>query len=105
MKRSRTPRMLALVIVTLLATTSLAWAQISTGSIAGTVKDAQGGVVPGATVVVTNEAQGTKAPPIVTGATGDFVIPNVAAGSYTVEVTMPSFKSIKRTGVVVSPGV
>jgi hypothetical protein len=37
-------------------------AQITTGNITGTVKDAQGGVVPGATVVLISEARGTKSP-------------------------------------------
>jgi len=79
-------------------------AQITTGSVAGTVKDAQGGVIPGATVVLINEAQGTKSAPAVTNATGDFVFPNIPAGTYTVEVTMPSFKTLKRTGVAVGAG-
>ena len=41
-------------------------AQITTGSVAGTVKDAQGGVIPGATVILTSEARGTKSSPVVT---------------------------------------
>lgn len=99
--RKLTGLAVALVAV-VLATT--AWAQITTGSIAGTVKDAQGGVIPGATVVITNEAQGTKSTPVVTNSTGDFVVPNVPAGTYTIEVSMPSFKTLKRTGVTVGAG-
>src|SRR6187402_2944184 len=73
--------------------------QITTGTIAGTVKDSQGGVVPGATVVLTNDARGTKTTPVVTSTAGDFVVPNIAAGLYTVEVSMPSFKTLKQTGI------
>ena len=40
-----------------------ALAQITTGNVAGTVKDAQGGVVPGATVVLVSETKGTKSAP------------------------------------------
>jgi len=81
-----------------------AWAQVTTGTVFGTVKDAQGGVLPGATVVLTSESRGTKIAPVVTNATGDFVVPNVASDTYTVEVTMPSFKTLLRRGVPVSGG-
>ncbi len=67
---------------------SPATAQITTATVSGTVKDSTGGVVPGATVVLINEARGTKSVPAITNATGDYVFPNVAPGTYTVEVTM-----------------
>ena len=50
-------------------------AQITTGTITGTVKDAQGGVVPGATVTLIDEARGTKLRPATTNETGSYVIP------------------------------
>jgi len=81
-----------------------AWAQVSTGTVTGTVKDGQGGVIPGATVTLTNERQGTALAPAVTSNTGDYVFPNVPTGTYTVEVTMAGFASSKRTGVAVSAG-
>ena len=81
-----------------------AWAQVSTGTVTGTVKDGQGGVIPGATVTLTNERQGTVLAPAVTSSTGDYVFPNVPTGTYTVEVTMTGFASSKRTGVAVSAG-
>ena len=79
-------------------------AQITTGSVAGTVKDSQGGVVPGATVVLISEARGTRSAPATTSSAGDFVFPNVTVDTYTIEVTMPSFSTLKRTGVPVSAG-
>jgi len=79
-------------------------AQVTTGTVSGTIKDAQGGVVPGATVVLTSEARGTQVAPVTSNETGDFVIPNVTADTYTVEVTMPSFKTLLRKGVPVSGG-
>ena len=79
-------------------------AQVSTGTVTGTVKDGQGGVIPGATVTLTNERQGTALAPAVTSSTGDYVFPNVPTGTYTVEVTMSGFASSKRTGVAVSAG-
>ena len=79
-------------------------AQITTGVIAGTVKDAQGGVIPGATVTLVSETQNTRSTPAVTTASGDFVFPNLRADTYAIEVAMPSFKTLKRSGVPVSPG-
>src|SRR4249919_2760505 len=91
----------AMFVLVALASAS---AQITTGTVAGTVKDAQGGVIPGATVVLTSEAKGTKSTPVVTNGSGDFVFASVPADTYTIEVTMPSFKSLKRSGLAVSPG-
>ena len=92
----------ALALCALLAAPALA--QITTGNVAGTVKDAQGGVVPGATVVLVSETKGTKSAPSVTNASGDYVFPNVTADTYTVEVTMEGFKTLTRKGVRVSGG-
>ena len=35
-------------------------AQVATGNVAGTVKDAQGGVIPGATVTLVSQTRGTS---------------------------------------------
>jgi hypothetical protein len=81
-----------------------AWAQVTTGAVAGTVKDTQGGVLPGATVVLISETRGTQLVPVTTNASGDFVIVNAAPDTYTVEVTMSSFKTLDRKGIAISPG-
>jgi hypothetical protein len=79
---------------------SPAAAQVST-TVLGTVKDPQGGVLPGATVVLISETRGTRVEPAVTNGTGDFVIPNIVPDTYTLQIEMPSFKTLKQTGVVV----
>ena len=88
----------------LVAIATTAFAQGVTGTLAGTVKDQQGGVVPGATVTLISQTQGTRSAPVVTNATGDFVIPNINADTYTVRVEMPAFKTLNRTDVLVAPG-
>ncbi len=94
-----------LTVLGLLAIAGLpASAQITTGTVAGTVKDAQGGVVPGATVVLVSETQGTKSQPQVSNSTGDYVFPNVASDTYTVEVSMQGFKTLQRKNVKVTGG-
>jgi len=92
----------ALLICALAATPALA--QITTGNVAGTVKDAQGGVVPGATAVLVSETKGTKSAPAVTSETGDYIFPNVTPDTYTVEITMEGFKTLKREHIRVSGG-
>jgi hypothetical protein len=87
----------------LVVTASVA-AQGITGTITGTVKDPQGGVVPGATVTLISSTRDTASAPVVTSASGDFVFPNVTADSYTIQVEMPSFRTLRRTGLAVSPG-
>ncbi|MEO8483032.1 MAG: carboxypeptidase-like regulatory domain-containing protein [Acidobacteriota bacterium] len=81
-----------------------AFAQGVTGTVSGTVKDEQGGVVPGATVTLISESRNTRLSPVVTNTRGDFVIPNVTAGTYTLEVEMPSFKTLHRAGLQVNAG-
>src|SRR5215218_7005161 len=79
-------------------------AQITTGTVTGNVKDASGLVIPGATVVLISEARGTRSAPAVTNENGDYVFPNVTADTYTIEVTLEAFKTVKRSGIAVSGG-
>ena len=69
-------------------------AQITTGSVTGVVTDAQSGVIPGASVVLISETQGTRSAAVVTSADGTYTMPNVKADTYSVEVSMPSFKNL-----------
>jgi len=102
--RAQSARIAALAAVLVLTVAAAARAQITTGSIAGTVKDVQAAVIPGATVTLLNEAQGTRSAPVVTNADGDFVFANVSSGTYAIEIEMPSFKKLKRSGIAVSAG-
>src|SRR5262245_33914861 len=82
----------------------LALAQGITGTILGTVKDALGGVIPGATVTIVSETQKTMSAPVLTNETGDFVVPNVMADTYTVQIEIASFRTLRREHVEVNPG-
>ena len=94
----------ALVLAMALAAAVPAAAQITTGTVVGTVQDAQGGVVPGVTVVLISQTRGTKMVPVVTNDQGSFTVPNVTPDTYTVEVSMSGFKTINRGGIAVSGG-
>jgi hypothetical protein len=70
----------------------------SASSLVGVVVDTDGGAIPGATVVVTNNA--TKVTnEAVSNATGRFSFPGLDAGTYTVSVTLAGFKSYTATDV------
>ena len=83
-------------------TSALAFAQ-TTGTVTGTVKDDQGGVIPGATVTLVSEARGTSLEAVTT-VTGDFVFSNITGDTYLVRVSMDGFKTVERRGIAVSPG-
>ncbi len=88
----------------LCAVAAPAAAQVTTGTVLGTVIDQQAAAIPGATVTLVSESQGTKSAPAITSATGDFLFANVRPDTYTVDIAMPSFKTLKRSGISVSPG-
>src|SRR5438093_5054402 len=78
-------------------------AQTPTGTILGTVKDAQGAVVPGATVTATNE--GTKySRSAVTDEAGEYALRLLPIGHYALVVTIPGFKTFSQTGIVLEVG-
>jgi hypothetical protein len=85
---------------------SLAHAQgVTTGSIAGVVADAQGAVVPGATVTAVHQPSGTSYE-AVTQADGRFVLPSVRVGGpYRVSAVLTGFGTEAREGVNVNLGV
>ena len=90
----------ALALVCALAAPAAAQA---TATVAGTVKDAQGGVIPGATITLVSETRGTSFEGVTTE-TGDFVMTNLPGDTYTIRVSMDGFKTSERKGVAASPG-
>ena len=91
-------------LIAMLVVASPVGAQITTGTVTGSVKDPTGAVIPGATVVLISETRGTRSAPAITNETGDYVFPNVTADTYTVEVTLDAFKTVRRAGIAVSGG-
>jgi len=93
---SHPKKVLAFILAALLGVVLPVSAQITTGTVAGTVVDSSGGVIPGATVVLISEARGTTSAPVYTGGDGSYTFANVAPDTYTVEVTMPGFRTLRR---------
>jgi hypothetical protein len=81
---------LALICLTLSA--AVAGAQVPTGTISGRVTDSSGGVLPGVTVTATSpNLQGPRV--IVTSAFGDYTMPLLPPGSYTVTFELAGFQT------------
>ncbi len=76
-------------------------AQIDTGTILGTVKDATGAVVPRAKVTLTNTATGISIDRI-TDEEGRYIFPAIKSGSYQVTVEATGFKKFVRSGIQLS---
>jgi len=74
-------------------------AQLPTGTILGTVKDASGGLVPNATITVRNAGTGLVRT-ATTESDGQFRIPALAVGTYEVKVENAGFKTESQTGLV-----
>src|SRR5438093_3514090 len=81
-----------LAVFLLLAGFTPVFAQGTDGSIAGTVTDQQGAVIPGAKVTAKNKST-SQTFEATTGDNGTFRINNVPVGEYTVTITAPNFKT------------
>ncbi len=76
-----------------------AQAQIGdTGQIQGTVKDASGAVIPGATVTAT-AVDTSQTSTAVTNARGNYIFPSLPIGQYTIQVKMKGFKTAVHSGI------
>jgi hypothetical protein len=78
-------------------------AQSDRGSVSGIVTDPSGAGLTGAKVTITNAAMGTQNSTVTTGA-GDYTIPQLSAGEYSLTVVAPGFSKLVRNGVTVSVG-
>ena len=73
----------------------------ATSSLAGTVTDSSGAIIPGANVTITNNATNV-AFETVTNEQGAFSLPAIDAGSYTVTISLTGFKTAVLKNVVMN---
>jgi len=82
----------SVLLLTMILLASFSFAQSSTGTIQGTVADAQGAVIPNASVIITNEGT-NRAITATSNAEGLFSLPALDPGSYKVEVQETNFQT------------
>src|SRR5687768_9957732 len=85
--------------------TSAAAAQTGvSGSIAGVVRDATGGILPGVTVEASSPSLIEKVRTAVTDSQGQYRIVDLRPGSYRITFTLPGFSVVSRDGVELTTG-
>jgi outer membrane receptor protein involved in Fe transport len=88
----------------LIALTPTAFAQVTTGSLTGSVVAADGSALPGVTIEAVHTPTGTRYDSV-TGSNGRFVIPNVRVGGpYRVTATLEGFRTFTESNVTVPLG-
>src|SRR3989441_7041275 len=79
-------------------------AQVSGGSISGTIMDASQSAIPGARITLTNVANAVSRV-VETDATGFYTAPDLLPGTYDMNVAAAAFTTQVRTGILVNVGV
>ena len=93
----------AFSLMTLCLLAVIAAAQVSTGTLVGTVVDQNGGSVAGATVEVTDTAT-SKLRTVQASTDGTFNVPQLDVGTYIVKVTAQGFKTFTATDLKIDVG-
>ena len=96
-------RLFAILIFVAALAPAAVRAQVVTGSIEGTVVDASGGVLPGATVTLVSVATGVNRT-VVTDAQGLFRVPLLPVGSYDVTAELAGFTTTRQSDVPLTLG-
>ncbi|HEY6412287.1 MAG TPA: TonB-dependent receptor [Edaphobacter sp.] len=94
-------RIFVVAVVCLLLFPVAGLAQYENGSIVGTIRDASGAVVSGATVTVTNIGTGVSSSRA-TNDSGDYEVPALRVGQYNVSVSREGFSPANATDITVS---
>ena len=91
-------RPIGFVLALFLGAVPMLWAQASSGNIYGSVADASGAVLPGATVSLSGANTGGRT--TTSGTQGDFRYLNLDPGTYKLAVSMKGFGTVTREVVV-----
>ncbi|MDE3153829.1 MAG: carboxypeptidase regulatory-like domain-containing protein, partial [Acidobacteriota bacterium] len=96
-------KQVALALATVLMAVAPVWAQNVNSRLTGTVKDAQGAVLPGVTVTATSPALiGSQV--AVTEANGSYQFPSLPSGTYTLKFELSGFQPFTRQNISLALG-
>src|SRR5438445_10397755 len=90
---------LSVIMYVLLLSPAASAQQATASGIAGVVRDASGGVLPGVTVEAASPALIEKVRSVVTDSEGRYNIVDLRPGTYSGTLTLPSFSTLKRHGI------
>jgi len=95
--------LVSLTVLQLVSPSQLLYAQYENGSVLGTIRDASGAAISGADVTVTNTATGVSTE-TKTSSSGDYDVPQLRVGVYSVAATAPGFSRAVAQNITVSVG-
>ena len=81
----------------------IAAAQVTTGSIIGTVKDSAGAVLPGVSIKLTNTETGLTRT-VIADEVGRYNAPQLPLGAYEISAELPGFQTAVRRGITLTIG-
>jgi len=91
-------RLVPAIVICLMLAPAASKAQEYRGTISGTVTDATGGLVVGASIKVQETSTGTENH-VVSDSAGQFVVPFLQPGKYAIDVTATGFEEYKQTNI------
>ncbi|MBI1956165.1 MAG: TonB-dependent receptor [Acidobacteria bacterium] len=94
---------LAVILSIVLVSAGMMYAQVTTGTIMGTISDSTGAVIPGATVTIRNTETGISRT-ATTDAAGRYRVPQLGLGNYEITAESAGFQTAVRTGVTLTVG-
>ena len=93
---------LIFLTVVLLAS-GMAWAQVTRATLAGTVTDDSGALIPGAEITVTHTDTG-QSRTVVSNNEGAYFVPGLSLGNYELAASLPGFQTSVRSGIQLTLG-
>src|SRR6266478_1792384 len=93
---------LSVIICVLLLSPAASAQQATASGIAGVVRDASGGVLPGVTVEAASPALIEKVRSVVTDGEGRYNIVDLRPGTYSVTFTLAGFSIVRREGIALT---
>src|SRR5687768_17015599 len=101
--RSGVLTVILVTVVTFVLSSANARGQVTTATLYGVVQDSSGGILPGVSVVVTHQGT-TLTRDTVSDGRGEFALPALPAGPYTIRIELSGFKTYENRALTLSAG-